>query len=124
MFVLDVIKLLVLLLSAYIMAILYKQYLPIEGHLSDWTTMLLSNGKEVVICYFGLLLIFFILKNSFKHLKILFFNNKNLLYEKWKGVVLLLLIFDLVFYLIVEYKYFIIPSLFTFIFIKIIIKDR
>lgn len=125
MFILDVIKLIILLIFAYFVATLYKEYLPVDNQMADWTMKLISDGEAIIVSFFCLTIIFVLLRNPIKRLGLTFYGKRyKQKYQKWQGFVLIVIIMVLMLYLVVEYKYFLILPFLTFIFIEYVIKIK
>lgn len=124
MFVLDVIRLSILLTIAYFVSILYKEYIPIENQLADWTMKLMSNGEAIVISYFFLTIIFIFLKNIIKRFGLTIFKKYKHKYKIWQLIILIVFTLILLLYLITQFKYYLILPFLTFILIEYVIKIK
>lgn len=101
------------------------QGLPLEiESFSDWVSLLITDFNKITIIILILLLIIIMLNKAGKY-GYIFLNKKNksiLSFEKTKGFVILLLVFDVYLYLFFQFKIFIIVPLTIYIPLTILSK--
>ncbi|MGD9678576.1 MAG: hypothetical protein AB7V16_09570 [Vulcanibacillus sp.] len=125
MFIFEVIKLINLFIIAYFVGTIYKDNLPIDNHLSDWTMKLMINDKAMIISYLCLVIILILSKNIIVKM-ILTYRKKGFRYKykKLQLILVFVLLSNLLFYLIIEYKYYLVLPFLTVIFIEYVLRMK
>ena len=125
MFVFEVIKLIILFIIAYFVGTIYKDNLPLDNHLSDWTMKLMSNDKVMIVSYLCLVIIIILSRNIMVKTILTYrkigFRYK---YKKLKLILVFVLLSTLLLYLIIEYKYYLVPPFLTVIFIEYVLRMK
>ena len=79
--------------------------------LGDWVSYAMSNGDRIILVMLLLLFVLFLIHKPTSYMiSILKGRTYSYYTEKWKGIITLLLIFDLYFYLFIKFQaYFFVP---------------
>lgn len=126
MFILNIFKLIGILFLSYYVIKKHSFPLSMGDQLSDWILLILVYKKQIIISSTYLFFIFLLLNNPQKYIKSVFLNKHTSMFswEKWKGFVIFLLIFDVYFYLFSEYKWFLVGPFAFYLLFRGIFKNK
>ena len=115
MFFLYLSEIIVSFLLAYYASYQYLGPSTEDGELANWISYVINNGENLIITFLLIVLIFIILDSPWKYIKKVNINRKikKIHWKKTKAFLLLLLIFDVYFYIYLKFNwYFFIPLIF------------
>lgn len=93
----------------------YYSISSVFSNISDWISYFMLNSKSLTFTFLFLIIIFVLLHAPSKYMGRIILDRRIPLsvWEKWKGIVLFLLIFDVYFYLFSKFGWFLfIPIIF------------
>ncbi len=108
------------IITAFIFSILtyyiYPGHIEEPQRLSEWISLIMANGISLLITVLLQIFIFTLLIKPSKYAFQMLIHNKGYRssWEEWKGLIILLLIFDVYFYLFVNFEFFLLLPLIIF----------
>lgn len=125
MFYVYIIIMLIAFSFAYYSAYLITIPTSMNDQLADWISFFIMDKESFVLTFLILVLIFFLIYKPSKYMFSIMLSAGSSLFswEKVKGIILLILIINLFFYLYIIYGWYLIIPLLSFLIIKITLNN-